>query len=695
MSNLEPKVFISHSSIDDAIARDLEAWLTRVGFECWAYYNEVDRDLRASIDIAIESHSFFLLIASQSSHQSDEVCLEIHQAFDRKRDIYIYRLDQHPYAIGIRMILNPVKWIDARSHNVDSFSALAKQMLKSIRLDDCVINERISSVIHGIQAQQDQEKKRKKLQLEKWLDKLWSYRYDYELKKSRTLTTWHKIELRQYGDELGIDEEARIKLLRQYKRDLRGFKSTLYRALNSMKLEKRDIMVLEQARIDCCIPLEEAGHLIEEQLSKYSENVTLTKGAAAQDSWIVSIIKGYVEVQGAQLSNKSIEVDCLNEDLLTPSSQDKKSTVDSAPQVREPDQHTIKALERDQVSQSIDATKDDIKINSGKSKNLLEIELKCDMRWAIREETPGKCWLRRIEKRADSLYFWGFGCDLSVALQDIQSILVNDSSMEVQLCDGVSNAEINFFDNEILCGDLISFFSSQGIQIVYSLRKTSRSVQDLASSGWRQVDSCAIDVSTQPASQAEILSAEPNASQYLSSLWNDSEIDAHKNKVAQIIDSFRDADTSLFKTLGYYVNDHAARAKALRNHGLDKLAIQDICLFINASVFRGKNGILVCDCLLSIKNFFQRPVHFDFFSPVGGLLALDAVVSDDAKINLVVKRESCQADGGTDCKIIQTFKIDVSSNSLTSLFHKELVERKLPALVRHLALIRKRSLEVI
>jgi hypothetical protein len=691
MNKLEPRVFISHSSIDDSVARHLEDWLTRLGFACWAYYQDYELDLYGAIQRAIESHDFFLLVSSRNAYEkSIEVEKEIKWAHKKKRQICIYKLDDYAFPQGIDLLLIGTKWVEASNHGADAFVVLAKQMLTSLGHEDDAINQLIIKIRTDINTQLEEEAKRKQLQLEKWLDRLWTYRYDCERKKSRSLNVCDKGELKRYGNELGIDEEDRTKFLRQYKRDLRSFKTAISRALNNNKLDRRDIKELEQARLKFCIPLKEAKRLIQEELSRHSEINALTKGAATQESWLISVIKDYYEVAGSHWINRSGECDCLIENLPTPSPHDSKSTADSSHQTREADQCTSKAHERDQVSQSSDATRDDIKTDRARSKNLLEIERKCHMLWTIGEGAHGKCWLRRIEKRADSLYFWGLGHDLSLALQDIQSVLVNGSAVKVQLSDEVSRAEINCFNNEVLSADLINCLSSQGIQIVYLLDTPSSSVQADVSDGWQQVDSCATDVLTQAASKDEMLTVGSDSS----SLWDDSGIESPENVVDRIIGAFDDADTDLFTTLTCYTKDHRARAKALRNHGLQRLVIQDIFLFVNSSMFRRKTGILVCDCLLSISELFEKPVHFDLFDPMDGLLAIDAAVSDDAKITLVVKRETCQGDGMPGCKIIQAFNIHVPNSALTSPFHKELFERELPALVHHLALIRKRSLEV-
>lgn len=290
MSNLLPTVFISHSSKDDDIARKIEEWLRFLDFECWVYYRDVELDFRAAIHASIKSQCFFLLISSKNSLESPEVRLEIETAFKAKRCFCIYRLDEHPFPDGVGMILQSVKWIDARNHTVTTFAKLAEQMLAAIGLEKPIIVQRIATVRVKIKAQEEEEARRQRVQLEKWLDKLWTYRYDYKTRKSRPLKTWDKLKLNAYGDELGISEQDRFRYQVQYKRRLNTFRLAISTAFTGNRLDKRDIRILEKTRVDCCIPLKEAKQLVQEELTKLQGIVALTRGAAVQDSWIVALI---------------------------------------------------------------------------------------------------------------------------------------------------------------------------------------------------------------------------------------------------------------------------------------------------------------------------------------------------------------------------------------------------------------------
>lgn len=695
MNKLEPKVFISHSSIDDSVTRHLEDWLTRLGFTCWVYYQDPDPNFRRSIQRAIESHDYFLLVSSRNAYEeSIEVVPEILWAHKHRRQICIYKLDDCAFPEGIAYLLSRTKWVDANTHNANTFAVLAMQMLLSLGLEDDIVNLKIAKIKNDINAQQEEEAKREKLRLEKWLDKLWTYRYDYELKRSRTLNTWDKRKLACHGDELGISEGDRIKLLRQYKRDLRTFKKVISRVLSSNRLDKRDIKELEQARLDCCIPLKEAKCLVQEELSKYSDIITLTKGAAALDSWITSMIKDLIEWSKASSAHSGSKGNDLIEGDAPVSLLDNTSTEAVSVQFRDQDQCMANAAGRNQTPQVNISPKDHADVDQKSPKRVFHIAVKCHLQWAISAEKIGRCWLRRIEMRADCLYFWGFGRDLTLLLQDIESIQVNASAMEIRLRDHSSDVEINCFGDEMLSTDLINYFSSRGICIIYSLGKPSRSGQDIISDRCCEDGHRAFCEFKKPRSESEILANNSSVMPDLLPLANGLEPGLAETMVARILDAFRDADAGLFKTLSYYAKDKAARARTLRNHGLQKHSIHDIYLFINVSLFRSKNGILVCDSLLSIKEFFEKPVHFELFSPLSGALTLDAEVTDNTKIRIVVKRETCQVDGKIETRTLQVFNLDTSNSLLTRPFYKDLVEHELPALVRSLGFIQKRGLEV-
>lgn len=691
MSNLEPKVFISHSSIDDSVTRDLEEWLTRLGFTCWVYYQDPDPNFRRSIQRAIESHDFFLLVSSRNAYEkSIEVDKEILWAHQHKRQLCIYKIDDYAFPEGIAYLLSKTKWVEANAHGADSFADLATQMLTSIGLEVEAASLKINKINADINMQQQEEAKRKKLHQEKWLDELWTYRYNYSLKRSRTLDAWDKRKLDSLGDELGISEEDRAKYRKKYKRCLRSFKTAFSKALSGNRLDKRDIRELEKARLDSCIPLEEARRIVQDELLKHLGVISLTKGAVAEESWVVLIIKNFAHGAKTGLAHlDSEDDDLISADTIARLPND-TCTEEISDHFRGEVQDIANVCDKNQLVQVNRAIDDHTEIYHNGLERLLEIKAKCHLQWKISEDDTGRCWLRRIKMSAGCLYFWGFGHDLTLWMQDIQSVEISGPAIEVKLRDGSSNVEINCFGDESLYVSLLNCFSTR--EYPFFLDKGRRSEISFVNNRRLKEGHRASVEARQLGSEAVKLPRNSSSISGSSPLANVSEFDSPEIMMAKILDAFRDADTCLFKTLSCYAKDQVARARAIRNHGLQKHSVQDVYLFINTSLFRGKNGILVCDSILSIKELFEKPVHFELFSPLSGALTLDVTVTGNTRIDMIVKREICKADGTIETRSVRILNLETSNSALARPFHKELVEQELPALVRILGVIQKQRL---
>lgn len=322
MSDFAPKVFVSHSSKDDAIARSLEMWLNKLGFECWAYYNDINLDFRASIQTNIDTCDLFLLISSRSSLESNEVIMEINYALTVKRQFVIYRLDQHPFPNGIEYQLISIKWIDATNNSTESFKNLALQMLTATGEDEATAKQKLQNTCVEIEAYRQEQQKLYETSLMMWLDKMWTYRYNYQTKRSRSLNSWDKEKLKLKGDELGITEADRAEAFKKYKRNLRAFRLLLSQCFKSFKLNRSKVRILEDKRRECCIPLKEAKHIAREEISKLLKAITLTQGATELDSWIVILIR---EINSSQ-SIATTKNDYGNHELTEPDSANVKDS---------------------------------------------------------------------------------------------------------------------------------------------------------------------------------------------------------------------------------------------------------------------------------------------------------------------------------------------------------------------------------
>jgi hypothetical protein len=162
-----------------------------------------------------------------------------------------------------------------------------------------------------------------------------------------------------------------------------------------------------------------------------------------------------------------------------------------------------------------------------------------------------------------------------------------------------------------------------------------------------------------------------------------------RNEVDISTDRFNDADDWLFKAYQHFENDTNASRKALVNHELQGYGIEAIYLFLNIGHFRSKNGILVCDYVLSVKDFWEKPVHFEFCSTQGGLLEVEAKVDAGPKIVLAIKRLRIGKDGQEKSDLLRTFELNNLDDRFLLDPNKKLVEEELPKLVRTLGLIQR------
>lgn len=170
---------------------------------------------------------------------------------------------------------------------------------------------------------------------------------------------------------------------------------------------------------------------------------------------------------------------------------------------------------------------------------------------------------------------------------------------------------------------------------------------------------------------------------------SESGADSLYKELEGFVDQFNDADDWLFKAYQHFENDLSATRKALSNHGLNDHDIEAIHLFLNIGHFRSKNGILICDYVMSVKDFWEKPVHFEFWSAGGGLLEVEAKVDSGTKIVLAVKRSRAGKDGQVISDLVRTFELNNLDNRFLLNFNKKLVEEVLPKLVRTLGLIQR------
>ena len=91
---MENKIFISYSSKQEKEANEICAFLEKKGVVCWIASRDIDsgRDYPKQIVQAIRACPAFILVASEDTNISEHVCNEVSMAFDEKKFIIPFKL---------------------------------------------------------------------------------------------------------------------------------------------------------------------------------------------------------------------------------------------------------------------------------------------------------------------------------------------------------------------------------------------------------------------------------------------------------------------------------------------------------------------------------------------------------------------------------------------------------------------------
>ena len=114
-------IFISHSSIDSAVADYLCQQLEARGISCWMAPRDIKpgEEWAKAINDAITSSSAFLVIYSKNSASSTQVPKEIGLAGARKCYVIPYKIDDTPLTGEFEYYLLGSHWIVADIHKKD------------------------------------------------------------------------------------------------------------------------------------------------------------------------------------------------------------------------------------------------------------------------------------------------------------------------------------------------------------------------------------------------------------------------------------------------------------------------------------------------------------------------------------------------------------------------------------------------
>lgn len=108
-------VFISYSTFDEAIARDVCRVLEENGICCWIALRDAKPGYPYACEImsGIEESKMLLLIFSSNSNVSEPVASEIEEAFNKKKPIIVFLIENKPMAPELKFFLKRKHWLVA------------------------------------------------------------------------------------------------------------------------------------------------------------------------------------------------------------------------------------------------------------------------------------------------------------------------------------------------------------------------------------------------------------------------------------------------------------------------------------------------------------------------------------------------------------------------------------------------------
>jgi hypothetical protein len=116
-------VFISHSTNDDKIAKELCDYLEKNSLKCWIAprNNSTGKLYGASIIEGINNSRIMIVILSKYSNHSDSVINEVERAHDKKRDIITFKIDKTVISSELEFFLSSRQWLDASNGNSKTY----------------------------------------------------------------------------------------------------------------------------------------------------------------------------------------------------------------------------------------------------------------------------------------------------------------------------------------------------------------------------------------------------------------------------------------------------------------------------------------------------------------------------------------------------------------------------------------------
>ena len=124
-------VFISYSTHNKDIAFEMCDYLEEAGTACWIAPRNVvaGANYAGQIVSAIRSRDAFVLIASNAINESGHVSNEVSLAFDAKKDIIPFKIEETEFSDEYLYFLGRKHWIDAHEDIGEGLKLLKSTLL--------------------------------------------------------------------------------------------------------------------------------------------------------------------------------------------------------------------------------------------------------------------------------------------------------------------------------------------------------------------------------------------------------------------------------------------------------------------------------------------------------------------------------------------------------------------------------------
>ncbi|MGN1372495.1 MAG: TIR domain-containing protein [Candidatus Coproplasma sp.] len=130
-------VFISYSSNDKNLAKTVWDYLTGRGFSCWMAPQSLKagKDYPSQIVEGIRNCSAFILLSSENTNRSEHVSNEVATAFDARKPLVVFRLEDVDFTDEYMYYLKRKHWIDGFTNMENALEQLYAALTSILRGD--------------------------------------------------------------------------------------------------------------------------------------------------------------------------------------------------------------------------------------------------------------------------------------------------------------------------------------------------------------------------------------------------------------------------------------------------------------------------------------------------------------------------------------------------------------------------------